>query len=364
MPTHTDRRIQDLLRIAHPIIQAPMAGADTSALAIAVCRAGGLGSLGCALRMPDEIRAAVQAIRAVTDRPFNLNFFCHTMVPPDAAAIERWKDLLRPFYQRFQLDIDAVPAARLRMPFDEETCALVEELAPPIVSFHFGLPAPALVARLKQRGITILSTATSVAEAVWLEQRGCDAIIAQGIEAGGHRGMFLERDPATQPGLFALLPQVADHVRIPVIATGGIADARGIRAAFALGASAVQIGTAYLLCPEAEIAPLHRQALQHVADTGTAVTTIFSGRPARGIVNRFMLDAGFLPDAALPFPYAGNLVAPLRRSSEKAASTDCMQMWAGQSAALAKPMGAEELTQKLAAEALNTPSATTTRHTP
>jgi len=349
----SDRRILDLLHIELPIIQAPMAGADTAALALAVCRAGGLGSLGCALRTPDEIRAAVAAVRAGTDRPFNLNFFCHTMTPPGPAAIARWKDLLRPFYERFQLDIDSVPAARLRMPFDEQTCALMEELAPPIVSFHFGLPDPDLLDRLKSRGMLILATATSVAEAIWLAQRGCDAIIAQGVEAGGHRGMFLERDPATQSGLFALLPQIADAVRIPVIATGGIADARGIRAAFALGASAVQIGTAYLLCPEAEIAPLHRHALEQVTESGTAVTTLFSGRPARGIVNRFMLDAGFLPDAALPFPYAGNLVAPLRRASEKAGSTDCMQMWAGQSAALARPMGAEELTRTLASETLN-----------
>jgi nitronate monooxygenase len=354
MPTWPDRRILDLLRIDVPIIQAPMAGADTVALALAVCRAGGLGSLGCALRTPEEIRAAVHDLRAGTDRPFNLNFFCHTMTPPEPGAIEPWKDLLRPFYQRFQIDIDSVPPARLRMPFDEETCALMEELAPPIVSFHFGLAAPELVDRLKQRGIVILATATSVAEAVWLEQRGCDAIIAQGIEAGGHRGMFLERDPATQSGLFALLPQVADAVRIPVSATGGIADARGIRAAFALGASAVQIGTAYLLCPEAEIAPLHRRALQKVTESGTAITTLFSGRPARGIVNRFMLDAGFLPDAALPFPYAGALVAPLRRASEKAGTTDCMQMWAGQAAALAKPMGAEELTRTLATNTVNT----------
>jgi len=352
MPTWPDRRILDLLHIELPIIQAPMAGADTPALAIAVCRAGGLGSLGCALRAHDEIRSAVAAIRAATDRPFNLNFFCHTMTPPDPAAIERWKDLLRPFYQRFQLDIDSVPPARLRMPFDDEICALMEELAPPIVSFHFGLPAPQLLDRLKSRGITILSTATSVAEAVWLAQRGCHAIIAQGIEAGGHRGMFLERDPATQSGLFALLPQVADAVRIPVVATGGIADARGIRAAFALGASAVQIGTAYLLCPESEIAPLHRQALEQATDTSTAVTTLFSGRPARGIINTFMQQCGFLPDAALPFPYAGNLVAPLRRASEKANTTDCMQMWAGQSAALARPMGAEDLTRTLASEAL------------
>ena len=238
------------------------------------------------------------------------------------------------------------------MPFGADACAFVEEIAPRVVSFHFGLPDPTLVERLKNRRITILSSATSVREAKWLESRGCDAIIVQGVEAGGHRGMFLETDTATQTGLFALLPQVADQVGVPVIAAGGIADGRGIVAAFALGASAVQLGTAYLFCPEASVAPLYRKALEEVGDNGTALTNLFSGRPARGILNRYMLECGLISDAALPFPHAATLVAPLRAASEKAGSADYMQMWAGQSAQLAKPMGAEELTRKLAADAL------------
>jgi nitronate monooxygenase len=227
-----------------------------------------------------------------------------------------------------------------------------------VVSFHFGLPHPRLVKRLKTRGVKILSSATSVREAKWLEDHGCDAIIGQGYEAGGHRAMFLETDVSVQVGLFALLPQVVDAVSVPVIAAGGIADARGIVAAFALGASGVQIGTAYLSCPEANVSPLYRKALREVSESGTAITNLFSGRPARGIVNRYMKEAGFMSESALAFPHAATLLAPLRAASEAAGSLDYMQMWAGQSARLAEPMRAEDLTRKLAAEALRLFSST------
>jgi nitronate monooxygenase len=238
------------------------------------------------------------------------------------------------------------------MSFDEEMCAIVEELQPEVVSFHFGLPEAKLVDRLKGHGIKILSSATSVKEARWLASRGCDAIIAQGSEAGGHRGMFLETEVATQTGLFALLPQVVDAVAVPVIAAGGIADARGVAAAFALGAAGVQLGTAYLFCPEAKVSPIYRRALEQATDGGTALTNLFSGRPARGIVNRYMLEAGPMSDAAPAFPYAATLVGPLRSTSEKASSHDYMQMWAGQAAGLVTPMGAAEFTRWLAEEAL------------
>lgn len=357
MPSHNtqqwpDQRILDLLGIEIPIIQAPMAGADSVALARAVSLAGGLGSLACPLLTGDEIRKAAHALSDDLAKPFNLNFFSHTMITPSAAAIEKWKDFLRPHYERWGLDINAVPASRLRMPFDAESCAIVEEIVPRVVSFHFGLPDQSFVERLKKRGIVILSTATSVREAKWLESHGCDAIIVQGSEAGGHRGMFLETDIATQTGLFALLPQVVEQVDLPVIAAGGIADGRGIAATFSLGASAVQIGTAYLFCPEARVSSLYRQALEQCGDSGTALTNLFSGRLARGIVNRYMTECGYVSDAAPPFPHAATLVAPLRAASEKAGSVDYMQMWAGQSAHLAKPMRAEDLTRKLAADAL------------
>jgi nitronate monooxygenase len=347
-----DTRLLNLLNIEIPIIQAPMAGADSVALGRAVASTGALGSLACALLSPEEVRESIFALREGMARPFNLNFFCHAMEAPDAVAAEKWKNLLRPHYDRLGLNIETVAASRLRMPFDAEACAVVEEVVPQIVSFHFGLPDPTLVERLKRRGIKILSSATSVAEARWLESRGCDAVIAQGIEAGGHRGMFLETAISTQAGLFALLPQIVDAVSVPVIATGGIADARGIVAAFALGASGVQLGTAYLLCPEAKVSPLHRQALEQVTDNGTALTNLFSGRPARGILNSFMRESGPISDVAPAFPYAATLVAPLRAASEKSGSWDYMQMWSGQAASLARSMPAHELTRELAAEAL------------
>lgn len=346
-----DRRLLELLKIEVPIIQAPMAGSDSVALARAAASAGALGSLAHALLGPAAVRESMRALRADLARPFNLNFFCHDMTAPDPAAQERWKEFLRPHYERHGLDIEAVPETRLRMPFDEETCAAVEDVRPEVVSFHFGLPAAALVERLARLGIRILASATSVREAKWLEERGCDAIIAQGAEAGGHRGMFLETNSAAQAGLFALLPQVVDAVRVPVIAAGGIADARGVVAAFALGASGVQIGTAYLFCPEAHVSPLYRKALAGVGSNGTVLTNLFSGRPARGILNGFIEEAGPMGPAPV-FPHAAALVAPLRAASERAGSTGYAQMWAGQAAALARAEPAAELTRRLAAEAL------------
>jgi nitronate monooxygenase len=347
-----NQRLLDLLKIEIPIIQAPMAGSDSVALARSVSSAGALGSLACALLSPDGVREATHSLREGMSRAFNLNFFCHTMAAPGPAERERWKSFLRPHYEHFGLDIEAVAESRLRLPFDEEMCEVVEDVRPDVVSFHFGLPAPDLLDRLRKRGISILSSATTVREAKWLEERGCDAVIAQGYEAGGHRAMFLENSVSEQLGLFALLPQVADAVSVPVIAAGGIADARGIVAAFALGASAVQIGTAYLFCPEAKVSSIYRRALATADQTGTAVTNLFSGRPARGIVNRYIVDGGVMSEAALAFPYAATLVAPLRAASEKAGSTDYLQMWAGQACALAKAMPAGQLTQKLAEEAL------------
>jgi nitronate monooxygenase len=348
-----NRRLLELLKIEIPIVQAPMAGSDSVALARSVSSTGALGSLGCALLSPNAVRETMRALRHEMARPFNVNFFCHAMEDPAPDATERWKRLLRPHYERWGMDIETVAESRLRLPFDEDMCAVVEELKPEVVSFHFGLPRPNLVDRLKRHGIKILSTATSVREAEWLESRGCDAIVAQGIEAGGHRGMFLETNTATQAGLFALLPQVTDAVSVPVIAAGGIADARGVVAAFALGASGVQLGTAYLFCPEANVPPLYRQALAEATDDTTALTNLFSGRPARAILNRFLQESGPMSDAAPAFPYAATLVAPLRAASERSGSVDYVQMWAGQAARLAKPLPADEFTRNLAADVLS-----------
>lgn len=329
-----------------------MAGAQKSALAIAVCQAGGLGSLPCAMLSPDEIRAEVAAIRAATDRPFGMNFFCHRPPRVDLEREAAWRDRLAPYYVEWGLD-PAVPLpAASRRPFDEEACAIVEEVKPPMVSFHFGLPETGLLERVRSTGTRLLASATTVAEARWLEARGVDAVIAQGYEAGGHRGNFLDDRIDTQAGTFALVPQIVDAVSVPVIATGGIMDARGIVAAFALGASAVQLGTAYLFCPEATIKEVHRRSLEGAADDGTSVTNLFSGRPARGIVNRFMREEGPLSGFAPDFPLAGAAVFPLRAASEAKGSPDFAQMWSGQAASLGRAMPAKELTLELANETL------------
>jgi nitronate monooxygenase len=352
MTSWPDTRIQSLLNIELPILQAPMAGAAFEDMAIAVAHAGGLGALACAMLSPAQIEAAVSSFRAATDKPINLNFFCHPAPAPDASRETGWRQRLAPYYAEFRLDPNMIGAAPSRAPFDESTCALVETLRPEVVSFHFGLPDPALLGRVKATGARVLSSATTVAEARWLEQHGCDAIIAQGAEAGGHRGMFLTENVYAQVGTFALVPQVVDVVRLPVIAAGGIADGRGIVASLALGASAVQVGTAYLLCPEARIAEPHRAALLNATTQETALTNIFSGRPARGIVNRAMRELGPLSPVAPAFPLAGGALAPLRAHTEAQGSGDFMSLWSGQAAALARPMAAGDLTRQLAADAL------------
>ncbi|MDP5367758.1 MAG: nitronate monooxygenase [Paracoccaceae bacterium] len=334
-----------------PILQAPMAGAGDHRLALAVAGAGGLGALPCAMLTPDRIRAEVAAFRAQSDKPLNLNFFCHAAPELDADGLAAWQQRLAPYYREQGLDPATPAPLSNRAPFDATLCALVEELRPEVVSFHFGLPASDLFDRVKATGARVLASATTVAEAVWLDSRGCDAIIAQGAEAGGHRGMFLTEDVATQIGTLSLVPQVVDAVRCPVIAAGGIADGRGIAAAFMLGAAAVQVGTAYLFCPEATISPPHRKALAEGHARETALTNVFTGRPARGMVNRVMREQGFMSDAAPAFPLAGGALAPLRAATEPAGSGDFMPLWSGQSAGLCRAASAADLTRALAADA-------------
>lgn len=341
--------LRRLLDIELPLIQAPMAGVQGSALAIAVSQAGGLGSLPCAMLSPDAMRAELAAIRAATGRPFNVNFFCHAQPPADAARETGWRARLAPYYREFGIDPAAIPAGPGRAPFSAEAADVLEAFRPPVVSFHFGLPAPDLLARVKGWGATVLSSATTVDEAVWLEAHGADVVIAQGAEAGGHRGMFLTEDPATQVGLFALLPQVVRAVKVPVVAAGGIADAAGVRAAMALGASGVQVGTAWLLCPESTTSPVHRAALASPAARETAMTNVFTGRPARGIVNRLIREVGPISADAPAFPYATGAVAPLRAKAEGAGSGDFSSMWAGQNASGCRAVPAAELLSGLAA---------------
>lgn len=351
----TDRRILDLLGIALPIIQAPMAGSNDAALAIAVSEAGGLGSIPCATISVEQMAAQLELVRQQTSKPINVNFFAHTPPVPDAAREAGWKALLRPHYVRLGLDPDGTYPGAGRAPFNDAYCDALAPFKPAVVSFHFGLPETRLVARVKAWGGKVLSSATTVAEALWLEANGCDAIIAQGSEAGGHRGIFLAVDviagAASQPGTMALVPQVVDAVRVPVIAAGGIGDGRGIAAAFMLGASAVQLGTAYLFCPEAKTSAVHRAALKTAHDDDTTLTNLFTGRPARGIVNHIMRDLGPLNRAAPAFPLASNAMAPLRAKAEATAAGDYTSLWSGQAARLGRELPAAELTRTFMSEA-------------
>jgi nitronate monooxygenase len=342
--------LQSLLGIDLPIIQAPMAGFQGSALAIAVSNAGGLGSFPCAMLGIDAMRAELRAITADTSKPFNVNFFCHPQPKVDAARETAWRAKLAPFYREWGLDPSSVPAGPGRRPFDAEAAEVLSEFRPAVVSFHFGLPTDELLARVRALGAKIFSSATTVEEARWLDARGVDAIIAQGFEAGGHRGMFLSDDLTTQVGTLALVPQIIDAVKVPVIAAGGIADAKGVAAALKLGAAGVQIGTAYLLCPEATTTAVHRAALKSEAARHTALTNVFTGRPARGIMNRVMRALGPISDAAPSFPLATAAIAPLRAEAEKRGSGDFSPLWSGQNNSECKEIPAAQLTRELAAE--------------
>ena len=367
--------LQHRLGLRWPLLQAPMAGAQASAMALAVSGAGALGALPCAMLAPDALRRELTTL-AASGLPYNVNWFCHTPPVPDAAREAAWRAQLLPYYDEFGLDIDAVPTGPGRAPFSAEAAELMAECKPPVVSFHFGLPAPELLARVKSWGAFVLSSATTVREALWLEEHGADAIIAQGLEAGGHRGHFLptgrpeaktapsggsarreagerggdvlSEDLSEQMGTFALLPQVVAAVRVPVIAAGGIADAAGVRAARALGAQGVQVGTAYLCADEALTTPAHRAALQSPAARHTAITNLVTGRPARGIVNRVMRELGPMSRAPSAFPLATAAMAYLRTQAEKQGRLDFTHWWSGQNASGCLSAPAAEITRGLA----------------
>ncbi|MGZ5236177.1 MAG: NAD(P)H-dependent flavin oxidoreductase [Caldimonas sp.] len=340
--------LQRALGLELPVVQAPMAGVQDHALAVAVSNSGGLGSLPCAMFDAAALRRELSALKAGTGRPFNVNFFCHLPPVVDAGREVAWRAALAPYYREFGLDPAAITSGPGRMPFDAGGAELLEEFRPAVVSFHFGLPGPALLARVRAGGAKVFASATTVEEALWLEQRGVDAIIAQGLEAGGHRGHFLSDDLSRQAGTFALLPQIVRAVRTPVIAAGGIADAAGVAAALSLGAALVQVGTAYLLCPEATTSRIHRDALASDAARHTALTRLFTGRAARGIVNRLIREleaSGLAPE----FPLAGAAIAPLRKAAEARGSGDFSPLWSGQNATGCRAVAAGELTRALAA---------------
>lgn len=324
-----------------------MAGAQGSAMAIAVSNAGGLGSLPCAMLGLDALRAELEAIRSQTTCPYNVNFFCHEPPVEDAAREAAWREQLAPYYSELGLDRGNVPSGAGRAPFSHALADVLQDFAPPVVSFHFGLPAPDLLARVKGWGAKVLSSATTVAEGEWLQAHGADAVIAQGLEAGGHRGMFLTDDVTTQVGTMALLPQLVRALKVPVIAAGGIADAAAVTAAMRLGAAGVQVGTAYLLCDESKVSALHRRALKSEDARHTALTNLFTGRPARGIVNRLMRELGPLSDGPPAFPLATAALAPLRAKAEAMGSGDFTPLWSGQNASGCREVSAAKLTLDL-----------------
>jgi nitronate monooxygenase len=340
--------LKSLLGIELPIVQAPMAGVQLSRLAIAVSNAGGLGSLPCAMLNAEGIRKELTALSAGTKKPYNVNFFCHAPASQDETREKAWRERLGPYYRELGIDPASIPAGPGRAPFDAAAAGVLDEFKPAVVSFHFGLPSPELLARVRAMGARVLASATTVDEARWLEARGVDAIIAQGLEAGGHRGIFLTEDLATQVGTFALVPQIVRAVKVPVIAAGGIADAQGVAAALALGAAGAQVGTAYLLCPEATTSAVHRAALKSEAARNTALTNLFTGRPARGIVNRVIREVGPLSPAAPAFPLATGAIAPLRAKAEAQGSGDFSPLWSGGNATGCKEIPAGDLTRELA----------------
>ena len=345
------QRFQTLFKTQFPIIQAPMAGVQDHRLAVAVSNAGGLGSLPAAMLSLDALRSELTELSAKTDKPYNVNFFCHS--PPEFSETREaaWRTALKPYYDELGLDINNIPTGPGRAPFTDEAADVLEVFKPAVVSFHFGLPSADLMQRVrawKSWGCKIISSATTVEEAVWLESQGVDAVIAQGLEAGGHRGHFLSNDLALQMGTFALLPQIVQAVKIPVIAAGGICDAASVAAAMALGASAVQVGTAYLLCDEATTSPIHRAALTSTYQSNTALTNLFTGRPARGIVNRLMRELGAINPAAPEFPLSTGSIAPLRAFAEKTGSGDFTPLWSGQNASACRDISAAAMTRLLA----------------
>lgn len=340
--------IRTLLQVSLPVIQAPMAGSQNHVLAAAVSESGGLGSIPAGMLNAETLDAELTAIAALTRKPYNVNFFCHQTPTDDAARAEAWLATLAPYLEELEIDPASIPSGATRKPFDAAMAEVVERHRPPVVSFHFGLPAPDLLQRVRATGAKILSSATTLEEGRWLQAQGVDAVIAQGIEAGGHRGMFLSEDINGQVGTFALLPQLVAALDVPVIAAGGIADARCVTAAQALGAAGVQVGTAYLLCDESRASQLHRQALQSASAEHTVLTTLFSGRPARGIVNRLIRELGARPAAVPAFPLAGNAIGSLRAAAEPQGIDDFSPLWAGQNVSGCQPIPAARLTEALA----------------
>ena len=340
--------LKNLLGIEVPVVQAPMAGGPTTPdLVAAVSAAGALGSLGAAYLTPAVLRDEIAAIRARTDRPFAINLFVGGYETRTVDA-QPMLDALAPLHERFGIPPPSLPSAA-ENPFAAQLDVLIDERVP-VASFTFGLPDEAQMERLLEAGLLIVGTATTVAEAVRCEAAGCHVVVAQGFEAGGHRGTFAGAFESAMIGTIALVPQIVDAVNVPVLAAGGIMDRRGVAAAVALGASGVQCGTAFLDAREAGTSVAHRRALGAARDTDTIVTRAFSGRPARGLVNAFEQRVDARPEAILPYPLQNALTRPLRTAAAKAEDPEYLSLWAGQGAPLLRRDAyAREIVEELAA---------------
>ncbi len=344
-----DKRAIDLLEIEHPVIQAPMAGPTNPQTVAAVCEAGGLGGLGGSGKSPDDLRVAIRKIKSLTDRPFNVNLFNRDteVYNSEARSGPRLKELLQSYHSEMGLGPvpDPVP---LYGPADKQLEVLIDERVP-VVSFHFGVDAQT-VATAKEAGAKVLCSATTVSEAILLEELGVDAIIAQGAEAGGHRGTFQGDYRQALVGAVALVPRVVDAVSLPAIAAGGIMDSRGIVACLALGASAVQMGTAFLGCPEATVAPVWRDALEGAEAESTVVTEVISGKPARGLHNRYIEELEAIDEPLLPYPAQFAVARELRKEAASRGEASFVAMWAGQGVGLFRRQPAVKLVKQLVAE--------------
>jgi nitronate monooxygenase len=340
------------LGITHPIIQAPLAGGgDTPALVAAVCEAGGLGFIGAAYLTPDAIRDAANDVRRRTTRPFGINLFVPNAEPPQVEATAALA-AVAPYFRELGLPEPAAPGGD-SIRFDDQLAAVLE-LGAPVFSFTVGCLPATTIRRIKEAGMLVMGTASTVEEARLLEEAGVDAVVAQGAEAGGHRCTFAGAFEAGLIGTLALVPQAVDALRIPVVASGGIMDGRGIVAALALGADAVQMGTAFLTTDEAGVPAAYKEAIFAASGADTRLTRAFSGKPARGIVNRVMREvdaaADGMPDVILPFPRQNALTRPLRAAAAKAGRSEFLSLWAGQGLGLARREPARALVERLARE--------------
>ncbi len=331
-----------------PLIQSPMAGSQSLSMALAVSSAGAMGSLPTATLSHDELVSLLQEWQALGKPALNVNFFAHAMPELDSHKALNWQAILEPFAQEYGADFENIDLLTARRPFDDQHLDIIRHFKPPLLSFHFGLPSPEHIQAIKALGIKIMSSATTVAEAIWLDANGADFIIAQGLEAGGHRGLFLHPDISTQVGTFALLPKIVAAVNKPVIAAGGIANTQGIQAALTLGASAVQMGTVFLACEESSVTAEHRQALlSDPSQQHTAITNIYTGRPARGIVNPIMTKLQYIHPQALDFPYAAPFMSRIASLAKQQGNVNFTPMWCGQNTSGCQNIGAEKLTKQL-----------------